>query len=165
MSDMAAKDRIASIVLLLFCAFFYYETFSIKKSDLAGLSAAFFPRLLLGLLALLAILMLIRSFLPSQKKVLKAADEKEPESTKGRGWLVWAVFALFALYIFSLDLLGFILSSFLFMVIIYLLITKGSQRSAKSNVMAIGGLLATAVALFFIFEQMLNVFLPRGIFF
>lgn len=161
---MATKDRIASITLLLFCGFFYYQTFSIRTSNLTGLDAPFFPRVLLGTIAALAILMLIRSFLPARKKIHEATEDKQEEN-KQKGWLVWVIFALFALYILSLKILGFILSSFLFMIIMYLLITKDTQRTLKSHAIAIGGLLATAFILAFIFEKLLNVFLPQGIFF
>jgi putative tricarboxylic transport membrane protein len=169
-TDMATKDRVVSLVLLLFCAFFYYQSFSIKSSNLTGLDAAFFPRLLIGLIALLAVLILVRSFLPARKKVLEAVarmseqEEKQSED-KNRGWLVWFIFALFGLYIFSLGFLGFILASFLFMTIVYLLIIQGNQHSAKNKAVAISSLLATSFILAFIFEKLLNVFLPRGIFF
>ncbi|WLD93764.1 tripartite tricarboxylate transporter TctB family protein [Alkalihalobacillus sp. AL-G] len=152
------KDRIAGVVLLIFCIFFYFQTKLIDIKDLTEISAAFFPRLLLGLIAGLTVVMIIQSFL---KKERKTASEKEKNEKEG---IVWIIFALFALYILSLALLGFIISSFIFITIVYLIILP-VKRPVKSHVIALSSILVITIALSFIFENLLNVFLPTGIFF
>ncbi|MFD1850953.1 tripartite tricarboxylate transporter TctB family protein [Oceanobacillus bengalensis] len=156
---MKSKDRIASIALLTFCIFFYFQSNNIRtQSDLA-LSSAFYPRLLLALIAILAISMLIKSFLPVKNK--DNHPSKSPEQ-KGNGKIVWIIFLLFTIYIFSISFIGFILASFLFMSIVYLLIV-GKGRPVKTHVLSISGFLIATIALTFIFDRFLGVSLP-GIF-
>ncbi|WP_221567294.1 tripartite tricarboxylate transporter TctB family protein [Alkalihalobacillus sp. TS-13] len=152
------KEHIAGAVLLLFCIFFYYQSTFIDTKGLTEISAAFFPRLLLGLISILTILMLIQSFLKKEKKTEKKKDKNQKEG------IVWIIFTLFALYILSLDFLGFIISSFIFITIIYLLILP-EKRPVKSHVIPIVSLLVITVTLSVIFQNVLNVYLPKGIFF
>ncbi|GAA0327380.1 hypothetical protein GCM10008967_17350 [Bacillus carboniphilus] len=153
------KDRIAGIVLLLFCGFFYYQSTLVDVKDLTKISAVFFPRLILGLIALLAVVLLIQSFL---KKEVQA--KKETEANKGKKGIVWIIFALFGLYVISLELLGFIVASFLFITVTYFLILP-EKKPIKTHVFALSGLLVVTIALSLVFEKLLYVFLPQGIFF
>jgi putative tricarboxylic transport membrane protein len=159
---MIKNDRMTSLLLLVFCAFFYYQTYKIDTSDIVGINSAFFPRIILGLIALLTVIMLIRSFLSSPVRKERGKEKGTNIETK-KGWSVGLVFALFSLYIFSIDIIGFILSSFLFMVGMYFIILK-EKRSPKSHVFVFCGLLLTTILLSFFFEQYLDVYLPQGIF-
>ncbi|WP_261131043.1 tripartite tricarboxylate transporter TctB family protein [Bacillus sp. Marseille-Q3570] len=152
------KERIAGAVLLVFCIFFYYQSTSIDTKGLTEISAAFFPRLLLGLIAILTIVMFIQSFLRKEKVKEKKRDKNQKEG------IVWIIFALFALYILSLGFLGFIISSFIFITLIYLLILP-EKRPFKSHVIPLISLLVITVTLSVIFQNVLNVYLPKGIFF
>lgn len=159
---MIKKDRLTSLVILIVCAFFYYESFGIRTSNLsAGLGATFFPRFLLGFIALLAVLMFLNTFTRAAKaKDLKEQEEKPDEKSP---LIVWIIFGVFALYILSLNVLGFILGSALFMFSIYLILTW-KKRTTKQHVLSFGGIFVAAFVLFFIFEKLLQVYLPRGIF-
>lgn len=154
-----AKDRIAGILLLIFCTFFYYQSTFIKVKNLTGLQATFFPRLLLGLIAILATIMIIQSFFKKQKK--SNADEKQP---KAKEWVVWAIFGLFGLYVLLIKIIGFIVASFLFMTVVYFIVLP-EKKPIKKHVLPLSGLLVVAAILALIFENALNVFLPKGIFF
>ncbi len=149
------KDRIAGVVLLVFCLFFYYQSKLIDIKDLTEITAAFFPRLVLVLIAILAVVLIIQSFLKKEKK---KEEKKEKEG------IVWVIFALLALYILSLDLLGFIISSFIFITIVYLIILP-EKRPIKNHVISLSSLLVITIVLSLIFQNVLNVFLPKGIFF
>lgn len=154
-----AKDRIAGLVLLVFSAFFYYQSTLIDVKELTGLQATFFPRILLGFIAILAIIMIIQSFLKKEKKV--ASSEKKQNQKE---WIVWVVFALFGLYILALDFVGFVIASFLFVGIVYLIILP-EKKSIKKHVFSLSGLLVMIIVLQIVFERFLSVFLPKGIFF
>lgn len=160
------RDRIASIVLLAFCAFFYYESFGISNKNLTGMEATFFPRVLLGSIAILAIILLIRSFFIKQPAAEKAGPTEATEKKKNQWWTVWLIFALFAVYVVVIDILGFTFSSFLFMAIVYLIAVKIPVKSnLKRHALSISFLLVISIALTFIFENFLQVYLPKGIFF
>jgi putative tricarboxylic transport membrane protein len=153
-----AKDRISGILLLIFCAFFYYQSTLIEVKDLTGLQATFFPRLLLGLIAILAIILSIQSFLK------KGSKKPKEEQQKQKGWVVWVIFAIFGVYISIIQIIGFIMSSFLFMAVVYVIILP-DKKPIKSHLITISGLLVISIALSVIFERFLNVLLPKGIFF
>lgn len=155
-----ANNRIVSIGLLLFCGFFYYQTTLFQAKNLTGLTAAFFPRVILSIIAILSVVMLIKSFFIPQKR-LEAQKNKVQEK---RGWIVWILFALFGVYVFLIQIIGFISSSFLFMSVVYLLIVK-EKKPLKKHLVAIGGLLVVSVGISLFFQSVLQVFLPRGIFF
>jgi len=162
---MVFKDRIASICLLLFCTFFYILSYKIDTSNVAKLNAAFFPRFLLGMIAVLTIAMFIKTFFTAGKTTRNVEKNKPLKIKEQREWIIWAIFALFALYIYSLKILGFVISAFLFMLVLYLILIKDNKRNFKRNLFPIGGLFVIAVTLSFIFEKYLQVFLPKGLFF
>lgn len=159
-------DRLASIIILAFCAFFYYQTFGISNKNLTGLEATFFPRILLGSIAVLAVLLLIRSFLIKKSAAIEDEDKKESQEKMGAWWKVPLIFALFALYILVIDILGFTVSSSLFMAIVYLIaIPVPVKKNMKRHALSIAFLIAVSIALTFVFEQFLQVYLPEGLFF
>jgi putative tricarboxylic transport membrane protein len=163
---MVNKDRLSSIMLLAFCAFFYYATYKIDVSDIVGIDSAFFPRMILGLIAVLALTMLGSTFVSVQASKTETKEHVEKNNElpiKKRGRIVGAIFALFLLYILGIDFIGFIFASFLFMVAMYFLILE-EKRTTKKHVLAMVILLVTTVLLTFFFEQFLDVYLPRGLF-
>lgn len=156
-----ANNRLVSIGLLLFCGFFYYQSTLIESKELTGLPATFFPRIILGIIAFLSVIMLVKSFFVPDKKTPKS------ESTEGKNkkeWIVWLLFALFAVYLVLINVVGFITSSFLYMAAVYLLIVQ-QKRSWKKHLVAIGGLLAITLGISLFFQSVLHVYLPRGLFF
>lgn len=161
-------DRIAAIVILIFSAFFYYQSFGISNQNLTGLEATFFPRVLLAAIAALALLLLIRSFFIKSAAVKKVEQgEDGEEDAKRKWWKVPLIFALFAVYILLIDILGFTISSFLFMTIVYLIAITATplKKTFKKHAVSIGFLLVVSITLTFIFERFLSVFLPKGLFF
>lgn len=160
------RDRIASIVILAFCAFFYYESFGISNQNLTGLEATFFPRVLLVSIGSLSLLLLIKSFFINTAAVEKAElGEGEVDKTK-KWWKVPLIFVLFTIYILVIDILGFTISSFLFMTVVYLIaVAAPVKKNGKKHAVSIVFLLVVSIMLTFIFENFLQVYLPEGLFF
>ena len=161
-------DRIAGIVILIFCAFFYYQSFGISNQNLTGLEATFFPRILLAAIAALALLLLIRSFFIKSATAKKVEQAEEGETgAQRKWWKVPLIFALFAIYILLIDILGFTVSSFLFMTIVYLIAITATplKKTVKKHAVSVGFLLVVSITLTFIFERFLSVYLPKGLFF
>ncbi|MGN7296741.1 tripartite tricarboxylate transporter TctB family protein [Ferdinandcohnia sp. SAFN-114] len=156
-----ANNRLVSIGLLLFCGLFYYQSTLIESKELSGLPATFFPRLILGIIAFLSVIMLIKSFFVPTK-VTQKSDSTEGKSKKE--WIVWVLFGLFAVYLVLIDVVGFITSSFLYMATVYLLIVQ-QKKSWKKHLVAIGGLLAITLGITLFFQGVLHVYLPKGLFF
>lgn len=159
-------DRIAGIVILVFCAFFYYQSFGISNQNLTGLEATFFPRVLLVSIAALALLLLIRSFFIKSAAV-KKVEEGQEVGDRRKWWKVPLIFVLFAIYILLIDILGFTVSSFLFMTVVYLIAITATplKKTVKKHAVSILFLLVVSITLTFVFEKFLSVFLPKGLFF
>lgn len=158
------KDRVSVLILLIFCAFFYYQTYQIPDKGFTGLDAAFFPRIILGLIAVLAVFMMVRSLSSSYKERKNVQEKGRTEQENQKGWKVWTIFALFGLFILSTTILGFIISSFCFMIVVYFIVLS-RERTLKQHILTMVSLLVVSYVLAFIFRNYLNVLLPQGIFF
>ncbi|WP_018923009.1 tripartite tricarboxylate transporter TctB family protein [Salsuginibacillus kocurii] len=156
---MKNKEQLAALIVLAVAGIFYYFTFNIPAREEDGLGPTFFPRLLLIMIGALAILSLIRSFVTPTKEMKK---EEETAEQKKRGKSVWIIFVLFGVFILLVDFLGFTLSAVLFIIAVYLLI--GPSQSWKRSARTLGILIVILFVLQFVFQNILEVPLPSGIF-
>ena len=131
--------------------FLFTQTLGLKDSPLVPIGPGFYPRLVLGLSAVLAAaLVLIDLATKAQPKPLPKADYGA----------VVLHFAVFGLYVVSLPSLGFRVATFVYIAAINALLDW--PRSAKGWLrVATVALIATAVV-YLVFEHYLSVLLPRG---
>jgi len=149
------KELNGPLVVLIVSLFFLYQTTHIPTVNVnAGLGAAFYPRVILIFIISLSIISMIITFFKHRN--LETEGVKDFFS-----WKVLSLFLAYALYIFSMELLGFILASAIFMMFTYLVITE-ARKSWKMNIIIFVSLFLAAFAISFIFENYLNVFLPNS---
>src|SRR5690606_9392848 len=112
-------------------------------------------------------LLLIRSFLIKDAAVKKVEVDEDNDEKSRKWWKVPLIFGLFTLYILLIDILGFTISSFLFMTVVYFIAVAAApvKKTGKKHAVSIAFLLAVSVTMTFIFETFLQVYLPEGIFF
>jgi len=152
------KDFKGSLIILLVCIFFLYQTTQIQTLDInTGLGADFYPRVILIFIITLSIISMILSY-------FKHRNIEREESKDSFSWKVFLIFVFFGIYIFTLDFIGFVVGSTLFMMIIYLLIVP-HQKNWKQNIVIALCLFLSAFAVSYIFENYLDVFLPSGFLF
>jgi len=145
-------DIVAAICLLLvsFLVFWISKDFPSSKT---GIGVSTFPKLLAGLLIIFSIVIIIQAIKNS------SFSKKEPtfkEFKKGHK-LIIAVIIILIIYIQMLEVLGFILSSFL--LLITLMFIFGERRKIILLVVP----LLFSVILYLVFSKMAMVFLPEGI--
>jgi len=145
-------DIVAAICLLLvsFLVFWISKDFPSSKT---GIGVSTFPKLLAGLLIIFSIVIIIQAIKNS------SFSKKEPtfkEFKKGHK-LIIAVIIILIIYIQMLEVLGFILSSFL--LLITLMFIFGERRKIILLVVP----LLFSVVLYLVFSKMAMVFLPEGI--
>ena len=152
MRQNSKADIVAAIFLLLFSFFVFWISRSFPSSK-TGIGVSTFPKLLAGALIIFSIIIIIQAIKNS------SFSKKEPifkEFKKGHK-LIIAVIFLLIVYIQMLEALGFILSSFLLLII--LMFIFGERRKTILLVVP----LLFSVILYLVFSKMAMVFLPEGI--
>ncbi|GAB3798183.1 tripartite tricarboxylate transporter TctB family protein [Virgibacillus kimchii] len=160
-------EIVIGIFLILLSALIYFNS-----GDFAQLNAAethldpgSYPKLIAALLFLLSLILIVKQMVT----LIKAKEFGFKNSFKDflqRQWheyrLVFYMLAVLGLYIFTINLLGFIVSTILFIIAAGLLI--GPIK--KKNVITIAIIsFAMTFAVYFFFENVLYVRFPNGIFF
>ena len=55
------RDTVIAVILMLFCGVFFWASFDIREPDYGVLPPSAWPRVILGLLALLSVIYLVQS--------------------------------------------------------------------------------------------------------
>ncbi|NQU03776.1 MAG: tripartite tricarboxylate transporter TctB family protein [Syntrophaceae bacterium] len=143
------SDRLTAIFLLIICGVLWYEVLPYS------MLASFFPKIVIGVLALLSVILLVRSSIKGEKKWLFRDIDKK--------YIIFAV-AVIAVWIGMIPVLGFFVSSIVFFnVLVWLM---GSKKKSLPSIALSFVVVGCIVSIFyFIFKEILLVPLPQGILF
>jgi hypothetical protein len=149
---MSKNDRTSSLVWLGFALFICVEAFRLPLGSVRDPGPGFLPLLVGVLLAGLSVICFLQ------------ARRGPSEAPKG-GWysaerwknLVWVLLALLA-YAAVLDSLGFLISTFLLLVVLFRF-----GMEPQRWVWAVGGSVVASLSCYAVFELWLRTQLPRGI--
>ncbi|WP_080872936.1 tripartite tricarboxylate transporter TctB family protein [Oceanobacillus timonensis] len=145
---MRLGDRITGIFVIIIGSFVWiYSHNNLTNPAIDDVDASFFPKVIGGLLIITGVVLMIKTILKNKKKT----DQKLVLYMKELIMII-----AYALYIFLVPVLGFIITSPL--LIIGLAFYLGSKKIVM-NVMV--GVLVTA-GIYFFFQELLSVPLPRG---
>lgn len=151
------SDRLVGLLLLAGCGLFYWQSFAIRPPPFAAfetLGAETFPRAVIVVLALFSAVLVVRGPGPLVPHVDGAAARAWLERYR----LPLASLALFALYAVAIPLVGWLAATIAFLVAMQVLLRPGRGR----EIYVVGGSIAFAWALAFLFERFLHVVLPRA---
>lgn len=145
---MKKGNIIISIFLIIISIFLYYQTITWEKDP------ATLPRLMLGVIIFLSILLIFRSITknPKMNNVVK-------KMSKQSFLRIFIATCITLLYVTSINLLGLYLSTLFFLIIILLYIGE------KNKLVIIGVPVLFLIFLYLIFDLFLHVDIPPGIFF
>lgn len=168
------------IIFLYFLSFFVYNTarnFPVIPGVPRAQNPGFYPLLLAGLLGILTTLLLISTLkkvlgdLKSYEEDLKSDNQNSNVEKKSsfwgestpitKGYLALAVFMTY-IYIHFLNILGFILSTFIFMTIMSRAIS--SKEKFKTSKLIIISIVVTGL-FYLIFDMIIGIRFPSGILF
>ncbi len=153
---MIGRDGLTALVVLAASAVLYALTLGLETNPLVAIGPAFYPRLLLGVTALLAALLVVADVLAHRGgRAGKRAQGPRPNYV-----LVVATFGAFVAYVVLLPYLGFRIATFLFVAVLRVLLDW--PRGGRSWLGVIVLAAATTAVTWFVFEQYLAVLLPRG---
>jgi len=150
---MKKRDRIIAIVFLILCIGIYILIpYQIKDISAYKLKPSFFPKLVLYLMGMVSLLLFITSY--STKNNKEKNDKPEPIKLDIKKLVV--IIAVLG-YILTIDWIGFLLGSFLLILLLFLI-----SGERKWIVMVLGAILLPGI-LYYIFANLFHVPLPTGI--
>src|SRR5699024_981959 len=156
------QNIIFSIISITFSTVFLIFALKLPPSETGdSLGAGGWPVFVLSLMLLLSIILLVRSVLEKKRFVIRDNDsvEEDEETTTYKIKLFarhWYVFVILALYFFTMPFLGFLVSTFFFVLFLTCLLNM-----KKKIIIFLTGLISS-VALTFLFATFLKLPLPRG---
>lgn len=159
---MLSRDGIAGLICLALSLGLYSLTFGLPPAAMVPVGPAFYPRVVILILGLLSVILIALDIRAMQR--LRAGTVTVPAATAAGPApnypLVLATFIEFGLYIFLIPLIGFRISTFLF--VLALEVTLEWPRSNKHWALVVAVAIATSLVCFYVFEDYLSVLLPRG---
>ena len=144
-----SSDVRIGTALLLVSGGLFWRTFYFPPPTWDALGMAFWPRILLLGLMVVSIALMVRSL-------------KSPQETEPLNWRAFASLAMAMGYVFSLEYLGFLVGTPVFIFIAVVLLSDSVRFSALAKALLLSAVLTTLVYL--IFQKALLVSLPQGIF-
>jgi putative tricarboxylic transport membrane protein len=146
-----SRDRITGLAVLAASLFLFYLTLDLKTNPLVPIGPGFYPRIVLGITAVLAAALVVFDFLGARQA------RKREAINYG---LVLAAFAIFGLYVGALPFIGFRIATFIFMAALQT--TLDFPRNKQGWIVVAVTALVTTVVTYIVFEHYLHVLLPRG---
>lgn len=148
---MLRWDRIASVVLLLFGSVLVYAALKMKLGSPNQPGSGFLPLGTAGLLVALSLAYAVSSF-------ARAQDSIESPWPKQNRMTLLVVIASLAVFCAMLTFAGYIPSTFVLMVVLFLVADPGKWLAAL-----IKAAVTTAVT-YLVFERLLTIQFPAGLF-
>jgi putative tricarboxylic transport membrane protein len=146
-----SREGWTGLAVLAASLFLFFLTLDLKANPLVPIGPGFYPRIVLGMTAVLAAMLLVFD-------LLKKKDAR-PSSGANHA-MVLLVFAVFGLYAVLMPGLGYRLATFLFVAALQPLIEP--PKGAKGWLAVLATALITTVVTYILFERYLQVLLPRG---
>ncbi len=146
---MLGRDGIAGLVCLGGSLWFLALTRGLPQPALVPIGPAFYPRILLGIMAVLSAALVISDLLNRRRAGMAPARYR----------LVILAFLIFATYVALLPVLGYRAATFLFVAALQGVLEP--PRGARWWLVLAVALLTTLVT-YYVFERYLSVLLPRG---
>jgi hypothetical protein len=147
-----SRDGWTGLASLAASLVLFAMTLGLKDSPLVPIGPGFYPRIVLGITAVLAAALLASDFL--------GKEDASPKKTDANYRLVFIVFLISGVYIGALPFLGFRISTLLF--VAALQATLEPPRDARGWVVVAATALSTTAVTYYVFETYLQVLLPRG---
>jgi len=154
---MLTRDSISGLVCLALSLAMLIMSFGLPPATMVPIGPAFYPRVVLSITAILSAILIVMDVRAARSAVAVPVAASGPAPNYR---LVLATFVLFGLYIALMPKVGFRISTFLFVLALQITLEwpKGPARWLVAVAVAIG----TAWACHFVFDDYLQVLLPRG---
>ena len=153
------RDAITGLVVFTTSLSLFWSTLKLERHPLVPVGPEFYPQLVLGATAFLALLLVVSGLIAHRRG--RAATLPTVSTTRANYALVVIAFAIFAAYVIALPYLGFRVATFAFLVAMPLALQSPRGALRRWTVVFAVALVATVV-IYVAFESYLQVLLPRG---
>ena len=154
------RDGIAGLICLALSIGMLVLTRGLPQSPLVPIGPDFYPRIVLTIMAVLSAMLVVFDLWRQRAQAAPATAGAAVAPEKRNYRLVGVTFAVFAAYVVMLPLLGYRLSTFVFMAALQLVFER--PHSARRWIVLLISALVTAALTYIVFEHYLSVLLPRG---
>ena len=151
-----SRDGIAGLAVLAASLVLFALTLDLKVNPMVPVGPGFYPRIVLGLTAVLSLGLVIGDVLAHRRQGPAPAAAKDRLNYP----LVAISFGVFALYCIALPGLGFRIATFAYVVASNVLLAPPRGAKGWAGAVVLG--LLTSFLTWLIFERYLSVLLPRG---
>ena len=163
--DKTTKEIWIGVILLaVFLLIFYGCTFIENKTD-GVVTSRFFPYILAGSGSVLSLMLiggnLLKKYSSKEKAAAPAAEATNPAEPIRWNMIAISVVLMFV-YLLLMDILGFIVSSALYLIVQILILQK--DKSPKKVLMVVIISILVPLAIFLPFRYIFSLVLPMGIF-
>lgn len=148
-----SRDGYAGLAVLAASLVLFALTLDLKENPMVPVGPGFYPRIVLGLAAVLSLGLVLSDFFSKR-------THKEEAKGKLNYPLVALSFGTFALYCVALPGLGFRIATFAYVVAANALLAPPRGLKGWAGNLALA--FATAFVTWLVFERYLSVLLPRG---
>ena len=146
-----SKDGWSGLAVLAASLVLFWATLGLKDNPLVPIGPGYYPRIVLGITALLAFAVFAFSLF----------EKKSPGKAEKLNYgMVVSMFAVFGLYCGALPYLGFRIATLLYLAATNALLDWPKSAKGWARV-AVVSIVATVV-IYYVFERYLTVLLPRG---
>ena len=154
------QNGAAGLVCLALSIFLLVLSRGLPQSSFVPVGPDFYPRIVLVIMAVLSALLIVADFWLRKPQAGAAPAGAAPAKEKRNYRLVGLTYAVFTGYVILLPLVGYRISTFLFMAALQAAIEP--PRSARRWVLVLVSALASAAITYVVFDGYLSVLLPRG---
>lgn len=153
------RDGIAGLIGLAVSLLLLPQALSLPKLPIVPVGPGFYPTLVFAFLGLTSAALLVQDVVAQRRGAAVVSADIPPAPHRAYG-LVAVAFVLVAVYIVLMPLVGFRISTALFVAAFQLALDR--PRTLLQWVVLAGIALATAALTYLVFETYLLVLLPRG---
>jgi putative tricarboxylic transport membrane protein len=151
---MIGRDGITGLAVLAASLVLFYFTLDLKASPLVPIGPGFYPRIVLGITAVLSAALLVFDLIGRRRRA------PPPAAEHFNYLLVVRCFLVFGLYVVLLPWIGFRVATFAFVAALQSQLDP--PKGVRGWLVVLVTALATTVVAYFLFEHYLLVLLPRG---
>lgn len=146
-----SRDGWAGLAVLAASLVLFVLTLGLKASSLVPVGPGFYPRIVLGVTAVFALLLVVQDL----------AGKEKPKPLPGVDYRAVVLhFAVFGVYVAALPGLGFRIATLLYVAATNALMAPPRRPLEWLRVAILA--IATSAATYYVFEHYLSVLLPRG---
>ena len=154
------QNMVAGLICLALSIGMLLLTRGLPQSSFVPVGPDFYPRIVLVIMAVLSALLIVLDLWPQGAKGAQAPAAAAPAPEQRNYRLVGVTYAVFTGYVILLPLVGYRVSTFLFVAALQAVFEP--PRGARGWVLLMISGLATAFATYIVFNDYLSVLLPRG---